>query len=607
MTRSWLVGAGLTVAVNGICTSAAAGQGRPPAAGACNGEMVSRIDIETLPPFEPGCPSLTARAAHIATALHATTSENVVRRFLLLHEGDPCSDLQVRESERILRVQPFLANANIVAIPDGQGGVSLNVITSDETSLIADGTFTSKSPVVRALRLGDQNIGGSAIAGVASWRHGTFLRDTYRGSLTDYQFLGRPYQLSLQGSRNEIGGSWDALITHPFFTDLQRRSWRASAGSLSGYLSFNRRGDPHAGPPDAGLPDGGTPHDGMPHNRSHYDAAPDVSLKFSRSYANIGSVAALGPLSRVFLVGGTLSRESERTGATPVQLHESKIAPDTSSVLFRRFGAHQSSRVNLLLGFRHIQFMRVEGFDAVEGAQDVRTGVEVATLLGKGFKLVPEDERDYFVSTDLYAGRGSPASFTAFEVLTERRRNLETHTWDGILATGRAAWYAHAAARHTSIFDVEYSGGWRQRVPFQVRLSDRDGGLRGYRTSDLGGAQRLVTRLEERYQFGHVRQFASVAGALFLDAGKLWAGESPFGVTTGVKLSAGVGLLAGLPPRSRRTWRVDLAMPLNDRGDAAKYEIRFSNRDFTRWFWREPGDVLSSRERSIPNSIFNWQ
>ncbi|MGI8508899.1 MAG: BamA/TamA family outer membrane protein [Gemmatimonadaceae bacterium] len=599
MTRSWVVGAGWIGAISGMCASAAWGQGRTSRTSACNGETVSRIDIETLPPFEPGGTSLNARLARFATQLHATTTENVVRRFLLLSPGEPCTDLRVRESERILRAQPFLANANIVAIPDGQGGVSLNVVTSDETSLTVGGTFTSKSPMVRGLLLGDRNIGGSAVAAAASWRHGTFFRDTYRASLTDYQFLGRPDQFSLQGSRNEIGGSWDALITHPFYTDLQRQSWRASAGSLSGYLSFNR-GDNFLLPPLQGPP-------GFSRSHHRIDNAPDVSLKFSRAYANIGDVVALGPHGRVFLVGGTLSRESERTGPVPVLLRYGAIIPDTSSILFGRYGNHQSSRVNLLLGFRHVQFMRVDGFDAVEGTQDVRTGVEVATLFGKGFKLVPEDERDYFISTDLYAGAGSPTSFTAFEVLTERRRNLETHTWDGILATGRAAWYAHATSRHTSILDVEFSGGSRQRVPFQVRLSDAEGGPRGYRASDLGGGERLVSRFEERYKLGHVRQFASVAGAVFVDAGKLWAGDSPFGVTTGVKLSAGVGLLAALPPASRRTWRVDLAVPLNDRGDAAKFEIRVTNRDFTRWFWREPGDVQSSRERSIPNSIFNWQ
>jgi hypothetical protein len=34
--------------------------------------------------------------------------------------------------------------------------------------------------------------------------------------------------------------------------------------------------------------------------------------------------------------------------------------------------------------------------------------------------------------------------------------------------------------------------------------------------------------------------------------------------------------------------------------------VRFSNHDFTRWFWREPGDVQTARERAIPNSIYNW-
>lgn len=560
-----------------MCASAAGGQGRTSHTSACNGEIVSRIDIETLPPFEPGGPSVSARLARLATQLHATTTENVVRRFLLLRPGQPCSDLRVRESERILRAQPFLADANIVAIPDGQGGVSLNVVTSDETSSILGGTFTSKSPMVRALTLGDQNIGGAAIAGTVGWRHSTFYRDTYRGAFTDYQFLGRPYQLSLQGSRNEIGGNWDVLVTHPFFTDLQRRSWRASAGALSGYLFFRRV------------------------------QAPRVALKFSRSYANVGSVAAIGPVGRVFLVGATLSRESERTGPVPVQIRDSAIVPDSSSVLINRFGDHQSSRANLLLGFRRIQFMPVQAFDAVEGTQDVQTGVQVATLVGRGFELSARDERDYFVSADLYAGTGSPRSFTAFEVLSERRRNLETREWDGILASGRAAWYSHTTPRHTSVVDVEFSGGWRQRVPFQVTLSDREGGLRGYRSSDLGGGQRLVSHVEERYWLGHVRQFASVAGAVFVDAGKLWASESPFGITTGVKLSAGIGLLAALPPNSRRTWRVDLAVPLNDRGGARKLDVRVTSRDFTRWFWREPRDVQSSRERSIPNSIFNWQ
>jgi hypothetical protein len=215
------------------------------------------------------------------------------------------------------------------------------------------------------------------------------------------------------------------------------------------------------------------------------------------------------------------------------------------------------------------------------------------------------DERDYFMSTDIYYGRGSPNSFGGIEFMGERRRDLDTHTSDGVLASGRAAWYSHPGRKHTSIIDFEFSGGWHQRVPFQLTFADRDGGMPGYGSSSLGGAQRAVMRMEDRYRLGHIRQLAALAGAVWVDAGRLWAGEAPFGVNTNVKYAAGIGLLAALPPRSRRTWRVDLAFPLNDRGDS-KFEVRITNHDFTRWFWREPGDVQTSRERAIPNSIYNW-
>jgi hypothetical protein len=115
----------------------------------------------------------------------------------------------------------------------------------------------------------------------------------------------------------------------------------------------------------------------------------------------------------------------------------------------------------------------------------------------------------------------------------------------------------------------------------------------------------MVLRFEDRYRIGRVRQLTALAAAVWLDAGRLWAGDAPFGVDTRVKYSAGIGILAALPPRSRRTWRVDLAFPLNDRGDA-KFEIRFTNHVFTRWFWREPRDVQAGRERAIPNSVYNW-
>jgi hypothetical protein len=541
----------------------------------CHGEIIHRIDIHAYPPFDRGGTKFTNRVVRLATSLHATTRRSVIRRFIPIRVGDACADYRLREAERILRAQPFLADAKILVVPDSSGGVDLNVVTFDEVSLVLDGSVTSKLPVVRALRIGEQNLSGSGLSAIAAWQHGVYYRDIYKARVVDYQLFGRPYQLSLQGSRNEIGGSWDALVSHPFLTDLQRTSWRGSAGSATTFRHFRRPN------------------------------APSVALQFTRDYADVGGVVAFGRIRHVFLVGATVSRERESTGQSPVRMLKSIVVPDTSTALIGRYSEHRTSRVNLLLGFRNLSYVPVRAFDAVEGTQDVRSGFQLATLVGRGVKLTDADERDYFVSTDIYVGRATPSSFSAIEFMGERRRDLDTHTTDGVLTSGRAAWYAHPGSKHTSIIDVEFSGGWHQRVPFQLTLANRDGGIPGYGSSQLGGAQRFVVRLEDRYRIGHVRQLAGLAGAVWLDAGRLWAGEAPFGVTTNLKYAAGVGLLVAVPPRSRRMWRVDLAFPLNARG-RSRFEIRVTNHDFTRWFWREPGDVQSSRERSIPNSVYNW-
>jgi hypothetical protein len=151
---------------------------------------------------------------------------------------------------------------------------------------------------------------------------------------------------------------------------------------------------------------------------------------------------------------------------------------------------------------------------------------------------------------------------------------------------------------------LDWSGGWRQRIPFQLRLGRTPGGVRGYRHSDEAGARRAVASLEHRWYLGQLVRQADIGIAVFGDAGRVWKGDAPYGVDTPLRYAAGVSLIAAVPPRSKRTWRLDLAVPM--RGDASsKWEVRIrhsvAGRD-----WREPGDASRSRERSVPASVFNW-
>jgi len=156
-----------------------------------------------------------------------------------------------------------------------------------------------------------------------------------------------------------------------------------------------------------------------------------------------------------------------------------------------------------------------------------------------------------------------------------------------------------------SVDDVKWSGGWKQRIPFQLTFGDRDGGMRGFRSADVGGARRVVGHVEDRYLVGRYKDFATFAVAPFFEAGKLWAGDSPFGVTTPLYASTGLSLLAASPPQSRRTFRADFALPVRGpRGHG--WEARLTVLDWTRTFRVEPRDIFNNRERSIPSSVFNW-
>ena len=541
----------------------------------CKGQIISRIEISARPPFEVKGSGFQRRVARQMTNLHATTNPDVITRFLALRPGMACTELRRLESERILRAQPYLSDAGVSAYPDDAGGVYLSVVTIDEVSIVLGGGGSGAVPYLRRFRLGEDNLMGEATSVVGTWRYSEHFRDTFSARVIDYQFLGRPYQFLLEGARNELGGNWAVELSHPFLTDLQRVSWRTTAGSREDYRYFRR--DERASP----------------------------AVMLQRSYADIGGVVRIGPPGKLALVGASVSYEDEMPQPFPTFVGLGTTERDTTGVLFNRYGRHRVNRINALAGFRNVKYLRVTGFESLDGTQDVRKGFEVAAVLGRGMRLFGGLAQDMFASANVYAGAGGPSAFFASEATLEGRRDQDSKRWDGILASGRFATYVKPATRHTVLSSLEWSGGWRQRIPFQLTLADRDGGPRGYRSSWLAGGRRAVLRLEDRVFVGHFKQFASIGVAPFMDFAKLWEGDVPFGVNSGIQAAPGISLLASVPAKSQRMWRLDLAYPL-DRSTGAKLSVRIVNRDFGSIFWREPRDIQRNRERSIPTSVFNW-
>ena len=151
-----------------------------------------------------------------------------------------------------------------------------------------------------------------------------------------------------------------------------------------------------------------------------------------------------------------------------------------------------------------------------------------------------------------------------------------------------------------------FSGGWQQRIPYNFTLSDPVGGLRGYAGSNTPGGRRFVARLNSRQYLGRPFGVGDVGVGAFVDAGRLWAGDIPYGVNTPTRMAVGFGLLGSAPPSSPRIWRLDFAYALNPDLGGHRFEIRFGSSDFTTFFLPEPFDVQATREQTVPSSVFRW-
>ena len=538
----------------------------------CDGAIVSAIEFTAHDPSFLEVPRGLRWLAGGIGLLHTPSRPGTVDAFLLLDVGGPCTEVARAESERILRVQPFLADATVRAVPDGSGRVRIEVETVDEIPVVFGMRFRDLTP--SAVRFGNDNVDGQGLSLAGRVERGFAYRTGVGFEAAASQVLGRPYQIELRAERAPLESELSLGFGHPFFTDLQRAAWHMGVRNENRFASF--------------LPPEG----------------PELSLRVRRTFWDVGIVRRLGHGRRRAFAGALVTRAVVNPADRVVIVSDSGLVRDESGVLTTPVPAHRNLRLSAVVGVRALSFLRVRGFDALNAVQDVATGVQLGTLLGRGVGRFADEGSDVFLSTDLYAGFGSVRSFAAMRVEAEARRITEGGRWEDIVVGGRLAWYVKPASRHVVIASLEAGGVSRPRVPFQLTLGDTRGGVRGYAASRVAGAWRGVARLESRWSVGGLGPRAGLGVAAFADAGGVWAGEAPFGVDSGPKIGLGIGLLAAVPAQSQRLWRLDVAVPVSaDRH--AGWEIRLTG-VWTRGFWREPRDIGRARAGVAPSSIFTW-
>ncbi|MGI9076665.1 MAG: hypothetical protein ACR2G6_04945 [Gemmatimonadaceae bacterium] len=535
----------------------------------CDGQIVSTIRVEREPPTLIGeSAPRWARPILRAVLQHRTTKPSAIRPFLLLEQGKPCTDFLRSESERLLRAQPYLATAKVRTKTDSAAGARVEVETVDEIPLVVGARLDDGE--LAGLKYGNANFRGEGVYGSLEWRRGFAYREGVSARYVNYHVFGNPDRFSVRLDRAPLSSDYSVALERPFLTSHQLVAWHVGYRDADRYTSFVRYNDPA------------------------------LALAVGRTRFDLGGVIRVGRRGDGFFAGPFITYERIEPATNSVIITDTGFVADPDTVLGARFRPLRSTRVAGVLGARLLSFKEVHSFDALSGAQDVAVGVQVALAAGLG-----SGDAGSFIGADVYAGAGSQNSFVALRWQWEGQEGEVSAGRIDALASGRLAWYWKPAPRRTLITSAEYAGGWRERIPYQLPLG-RQGGVRGYRDSRVAGARRAVVRTEHRWVLGSVTRLLGVGVAGFADAGKMWAGDVPFGVTSGVRASAGAGILAAVPRQSRRLLRLDFAMPLMRDRYAAQYDLRFTVSAPVRNFWREPGSIAEIRSVTPPAGIFAW-
>lgn len=489
---------------------------------------VGEIRITTRSIFDPDKPGEDKWVFRLADRLHRTTRPGVIERQLLLKPGDPYSYDAVEESERILRANRYLYEAEIRPVPAGDGRIDLEVETRDVWTLRAGISFNRAGGENSTdFTLQDANFLGTG-KDLTLWRISNVDRTSTLFRYRDPAVLGTRAVVELSAADYSDGGSRRFEIERPFYS-LDAR-WAA------GFKTFlYERID--------SLYDRGEVFQKIGHDREELEA-----------YLGFSSGLSHGATRR-WLIG--FNRELDRFEYPPGGDSTPLPPPD------RLF-------TYPWIGFEYVEdgFVTERQLDQIQRTEDLNLGTQFRARLGYSTSALGA-ERDHLIASTKINTGWRPGSRQLLLAALEGGSRWGSHGRESFLVAGRLRYYLRDFGK--SVFHVSVEGALAEKLDPEVQLLlGGDTGLRGYPLRYLSGDRRWLVTLEQRFfsdrELFHV---AHLGAAAFFDAGRAWFSDGSSGDQE-ILRDVGLGLRIGSSRSSGGAMvHFDLAYPL-DRQEGIK-------------------------------------
>jgi len=523
------------------------------AAPTCAAGQISEITFKRQNPF---LPEATAEGTTLGwlfrgmNSIHITTKERTVRWELLFEEGDCFDAARLQESERSLRTLPYIAEARVQEeqLPDGSHHVT--VTTLDGWALTAGVVIEVEGGLqVTGISFAEKNLLGTG-TDIAYFNTAFRERKRVAGLVRQPNLFGTHIDATFHGGDTRSGQYYSESLFRPFTGELGQNALRQGAHKRDDYFAYSVE-----------------PSLGFTQTLIRFEAE-EYEATYRRKFGDEVGVR--------FGAGIGFSREvvSFPFGDEGVQIvldddfNEPMAAPtEVIDDISTQVLDYATNRVSFTVGVQRMRFSPMGGLDALRATQDIRLGSSLSLTVAPGFPSGDDNVTD--VLTRMRGSLGITAGALYLLAAGDfQARNVSKDTnggptgWRSVLWELEGTGYWIFSENSALVSRVLYTAGSRMDRPFQLTLGGREA-VRGYDYDAFPGARRLLATAERRIPFpGLSIPFADLGLAGFVDAGKMWAGDVPYGADSNWEASVGIGVRIGLPAGGQNVLRVDLTVPL---------------------------------------------